>query len=130
MRKKQLFFILSIVVCTLCITACQKNISDNTSSTPVAVPISDSIPVSTDNTPVISSIFPSSAHGGDTITVKGKNLSAAISQVQITINNIAATVLSVTADSIRAIVPLNSGSGKVVVNINGNAYQGPEFNYG
>ncbi|MEO8711911.1 MAG: IPT/TIG domain-containing protein [Parafilimonas sp.] len=126
MRKNRLFFVLTVAVCTLCITACQKGISDNTSSTPV----SDSIPVPPDNTPVIFSIFPSSAHAGDTITVKGKNLSADISQVQITINNKAATVLSVTADSILAIVPLNAGSGQVVVNINGYAYQGPEFNYG
>ncbi len=123
MVKKRLLFVLSVAVYTLYLIACQKAISDN-----APTPIQDSIPVPAD-TPVISSISPSAAHAGDTITVKGKNLSGAVSKVQVNINGKALTVLSVTADSILLIVPPGAGSGQVIVNINGNTYAGPLFTY-
>ncbi|MEO8416949.1 MAG: IPT/TIG domain-containing protein [Ginsengibacter sp.] len=98
----------------LCIPACKKKFLDNNEGS---------------NTPVITAISPSFAHGGDTLTARGKNLSVDISLIQLTINNKPAIVISATPDSIQAVVPLNAGSGQVVLNINGVAYNGPEFQY-
>lgn len=119
MRINKTFLILSIVAAGIYITACKKKFSEDTTGT--------TPPGST--VPVINSVFPSSARGGDTITARGKNLSADISHIQMTINNKVATILSIADDSIQALVPLNAGSGQVVININGLAYSGPEFSY-
>jgi hypothetical protein len=114
MRNIKLFAVLSIAISALFITACKKDILD---------------PVSQSNTPVITSIFPTAAHGGDTITALGKNLSTDISHVEMRINNKAARIISATVDSIRALVPIGAESGIVEVSINNVNYEGPQFSY-
>lgn len=81
------------------------------------------------NKPVLTSIMPSSAGGGDTVTAHGKNLFTDISKVKVTINKKEARIITATPDSIQAVVPENAGSGRVSVSINGETYDGPEFEY-
>jgi len=118
MRKRKFLYILCIAISAMYLTACKKNISDN---------IIQLVPESA--TPVITSIFPSTAYGGDTITAHGKNLSGDISHIEMRVNNKAARIISAAADSIRALVPFNAGSGAVEVSINGVNYDGPQFSY-
>jgi sugar lactone lactonase YvrE len=93
---------------TLSITACKKQKSSD---------------------PSITSVFPSSAYGGDTITLRIKDFPRDLSGVKFTINKKAATIITTTTDTIQVIVPLKSGSGAVEANINGRAYSGPQFTY-
>lgn len=79
--------------------------------------------------PVLTSIMPSSAGGGDTITAHGKNLFTDISKVKVSINKREARIIMATPDSIQAVVPENAGSGRVSVSIDGETYDGPEFEY-
>lgn len=118
MKKIKFLFILCIAAAALYITACKKDVSAN---------ITEPVPEST--APVITSIFPSVANGGDTITARGKHLSADISHIEMRINNKAATIISAADDSIKAIVPPDAGSGPVEVSINGVNYSGPQFSY-
>lgn len=82
-----------------------------------------------ENKPVLTSIMPSSAGGGDTVTAHGKNLFTDISKVRVTINKKEARIITATPDSIQAVVPENAGSGRVSVSIGGETYDGPEFEY-
>jgi DNA-binding beta-propeller fold protein YncE len=79
--------------------------------------------------PVITSVFPASARAGDTITARGTNLPVDISTINVTINNKKAAIISLTPDSLKAVVPAQAGSGRVVMDINGKSYEGPEFIY-
>lgn len=63
-----------------------------------------------ENKPVLTSIMPSSAGGGDTVTAHGKNLFTDISKVRVTINKKEARIITATPDSIQAVVPENAGS--------------------
>lgn len=78
--------------------------------------------------PVITSIVPSSAHGGDTITAYVKNLET-VSDISVSINNKPAEIITVSDESIQAVVPLKAGSGKVMLRYGGMTYAGPEFQY-
>ncbi len=108
--KKYLFCAASLTL-LLCNISCSKKVDD------------------TNNTaPTITSIVPASARGGDTITAYGNNL-ANLANLSISINNKTAAIISVTDKSIEAVVPPKAGSGKVVLSVNGQTYEGPEFNY-
>ena len=82
-----------------------------------------------DHRPAITSVIPAVARGGDTLTAYGRNLSNSNSNVSISINKRTANIVLSTPDSIRAIVPEMAGSGKVMLNIGDETYEGPEFTY-
>lgn len=82
-----------------------------------------------ENKPELTSVVPSSARGGDTVTAFGKNLFTDISKVKVTINKKEARIITATPDSIQAVVPENAGSGRVSVSIGDETYEGPEFEY-
>lgn len=79
--------------------------------------------------PALTSIVPSSAMGGDTVTAYGKNLFTNISKVKVTINKKEARIITAAPDSIQAVVPESAGSGRVAVSVDGQIYEGPEFEY-
>jgi len=84
---------------------------------------------SPDSEVIITSIYPFNVKGGDTITIKGKNLSNDIAHTSILLNGKSAAIISSTPDSIQAKTPLKAGSGVVEVNINNKSYVGPEYTY-
>ena len=108
--KKYLFCAASLTL-VLCNISCSKKVDDTN-----------------DTAPAITSIVPTSARGGDTITAYGNKL-ANLANLNISINNKAATIISVTDKSIEAVVPPKAGSGKVTLSVNGQLYEGPEFSY-
>src|SRR5690242_15856407 len=67
--------------------------------------------------PVISSIYPTSARGGDTITATGKNLPTDITIIHLSVNSKSAKVILATPDSLKAVVPDLAGSGKVILSV-------------
>ncbi|PVD53174.1 hypothetical protein DC498_04670 [Terrimonas sp.] len=105
----KLFCTIAAISIFECITACNKEIKENK--------------------PELTSVVPSSARGGDTITAFGKNLFTDISKVKVTINKKEARIITATPDSIQAVVPENAGSGRVSVSIGDETYEGPEFEY-
>ncbi|MBN8787211.1 MAG: IPT/TIG domain-containing protein [Terrimonas sp.] len=105
----KLFCAIAAISIFACITACNKEIKENK--------------------PELTSVVPSSARGGDTITAFGKNLFTDISKVKVTINKKEAQIITATPDSIQAVVPESAGSGRVSVSIGDETYEGPEFEY-
>lgn len=97
---------LTKVLCALCIlfSACKQN--DDTK------PIED---------PIIRllSVSPSAARGGDTIVIHGLNLP---SDISLTLNNEKISILSVSKDSVIAIVPSMAGSGDILATVKGKDY--------
>ncbi len=78
--------------------------------------------------PLISEVYPLQAKAGDTIVARGKNLPVEFSSLQITLNDQQARIITVTPDSLRAILPATFGSGKLILKVGGLIYEGPEFN--
>lgn len=81
------------------------------------------------NDTVITSVFPLSAKGGETITVYGKNLLKDTTEFSLTVNAKRATVTKFTNDSVKATVPEKAGTGKVVIKTASRTYEGPEITY-
>ena len=79
--------------------------------------------------PAITSVIPSVAHGGDTLTAYGRNLFSSVSTVSISTNKKTADIILSTSDSLKVVVPEMAGSGKVMLNIGDEVYEGPEFTY-
>lgn len=77
----------------------------------------------------ISSIFPNEAGKDEVVTIKGQSLMPANGKVKITINSIELEVVSSTNDSIQVRIPKMLGSGKVMLLINGEELEGPQFFY-
>ena len=71
--------------------------------------------------PVITEISPDHGRGGDIITLEGKNFGKFIeTQDKVTVNNQQATLASAPTNSfLKVVVPERSGSGEVLVEING-----------
>jgi streptogramin lyase len=83
-----------------------------------------------DNTTIsVSDVFPTTAGGGDTVTVYGKNFPLQISSEKITINNKPVEVVSTSSDSIKFVVPKKIGSGKLLVSIGTDSFEAAEFTY-
>lgn len=68
----------------------------------------------------IGSFSPSSGIVGTTVTITGKNFSATAGEDMVKFNGTAATILSASASSISATVPLGATTGKISVTVNGN----------
>ncbi len=91
-----------LIIGIIClITSCSKN-----SSTPPVVP-------------GISSFAPHITGPGYQLTIAGSNFSATASQNTVTINGVAATVVSATAGVLKVTVPDDATSGKIVISVNG-----------
>jgi hypothetical protein len=78
---------------------------------------------------VITSIYPATAKGGETITVKGQHLLSDGAIIKVLINNKQATISFTNNDSIKAVVPQRAGSGNVAIVTNVKSYMGPAFSY-
>jgi hypothetical protein len=73
--------------------------------------------------PSISKVNNNFVQGGDTITVYGNHLLQTGAQTELALSGRAAKLLTITNDSLRAIVPMNTYSGKLMVTISrGNRY--------
>lgn len=87
------------------------------------------------NCPSVTSISPTKAHGGDTITIFGKNFAASPLDEVLKMNGKIVnpdSVLSSNATQITAIVPIGCGSGKVTVDLDAeltNSGTPPDFTY-
>ena len=77
----------------------------------------------------ITSITPLSIQGGDTVTVRGKNLPFNVSSYTVTLNGHRFTLIGGSADSIRGVVPKMAGSGHLVVNAYQDTVLGPAMTY-
>ncbi len=78
---------------------------------------------------VIDSISTTSFHGGDTVTVYGKNLPANAGAFTVLLNGKPFQLLSAGADSIVVVVPKMAGSGPVVVTVGNDSIRGPAVTY-
>jgi sugar lactone lactonase YvrE len=82
-----------------------------------------------DNTPSVTSIFPTSGWEGDTVTVYGKNFTGDVSLLDVKVNGKQLTIIQSSPDSIKVKVPGKLGSGPLQVSFGGATYIGPEFTY-
>lgn len=79
----------------------------------------------------ITSIYPEAAAGGDTIKIYGKHLIPGIkTRITASLNGENVKILSLSPDSLQAVIPVMAGSGQLVVNVNGQSFQKPfTYNY-
>ncbi|HEY4336127.1 MAG TPA: IPT/TIG domain-containing protein [Puia sp.] len=106
--------ILNLVAAGVLLTACNKNAGKRGQNGP---------PIQITSTTTLS------VHGGDTVTVYGKNLPTDLSSYTVTLNGHAFTLIGGSADSIRGVVPKMAGSGHLVVNAYQDTVQGPPMTY-
>jgi streptogramin lyase len=78
---------------------------------------------------VITSIYPATAKGGETITIKGQQLLIDGASIKVLINNKQANIIFSNNDSIKATIPQRAGSGNVAIVTNARTYIGPPFSY-
>lgn len=84
---------------------------------------------SADNGPVQVNISAISGGNGDTITIRGNNLTVKRSTPVIRLNDHAFNIISTTSTGIKAVVPKLAGSGTIEVILDAKTYQGPAFTY-
>ena len=79
--------------------------------------------------PIVESVFPTSGHAGDTITINGSQFGASGNIVKI--NDVLAEIISQNSGQVRAKVPRNCGSGPVSVDIDDEltSNRSVSFNY-
>ena len=82
-----------------------------------------------DTSTKITSIHPTNAKSGDTVTLYGKNLPLDKASIKITINDKPLNIILQTKDSLEFTVPQSVGSGQVTINAAGESFIGPEFTY-
>ncbi|GAA4317958.1 hypothetical protein GCM10023149_15800 [Mucilaginibacter gynuensis] len=75
--------------------------------------------------PVISKVTPAIGQSGDTIVIDGVNFSAQMQANEVAVNGIPAQVIAASADKIKAIIPLFSQSGNLLVTVNNVSAKGP-----
>lgn len=81
------------------------------------------------NAPSISSLVPDNGIAGASVTISGQYFSYNLSDISVSFNGVAATVLSATADRIVVTVPVRAGTGNVVVTVSGKNSGGKNFTY-
>lgn len=79
--------------------------------------------------PIITSIFPTKAKGGEEITIKGRNLLANAPVLKVLVNKNEASIVSSSNDSIRILVPQRAGTGDVAIVADNKTYSGPVLTY-
>ncbi len=73
--------------------------------------------------PAISKVNSNFVQGGDTLTVYGNHLLQTGAQTELALSGRSAKLITITNDSLRAIVPMNTYSGNLMVTISrGNRY--------
>jgi len=77
----------------------------------------------------IDSISTETLHGGDTVTVYGKNLPTGLSALTVTLNSKSFKLITASPDSLQAIVPKMAGSGTIVVIVANDTIKGPQATY-
>ena len=106
------YSVYSLLLCTFFILAgCKKN-----GGNPPVV-----------NPPSVSGISPASGPVNTSVTISGSNFGTDASKVKVSFNGLAATVQTAANTQITALVPANASTGKVTVEINGQAVDGPVF---
>ncbi|ETZ24875.1 hypothetical protein N824_01200 [Pedobacter sp. V48] len=77
--------------------------------------------------PVIESVTPLSGPSGAEMTILGLNFSAHTDENKITINGKSTVVLTATPFKITLNIPGGTGDGKIILNVNDQIVQGPDF---
>ncbi|MDR6944219.1 IPT/TIG domain-containing protein [Mucilaginibacter pocheonensis] len=77
--------------------------------------------------PVIQTVTPLSGPAGTIMTIVGTTFSNIVAENKVTINGVAIPVTSATATKLTLTIPGGTGNGKVVVSVNEQAVQGPDF---
>ena len=108
---------LALLLLTALLPACNKTTLKSGGSTPAK----DSIQ--------ITSSLPLSVHGGDTVTVHGKNLPTDLSAYKVTLNGMPFKLITGSSDSVRVVVPKMAGSGNLMVTADAYTVKGPSVTY-
>lgn len=77
--------------------------------------------------PKINAVTPLSGPAGTVMTITGENFSTFTDENKVTINGKPAVGLTATPFKITLTIPGNTGSGKVILNVNDQIVQGPDF---
>ncbi|MEJ2903439.1 IPT/TIG domain-containing protein [Pedobacter panaciterrae] len=77
--------------------------------------------------PVIESVTPLSGPSGAEMTILGSNFSPHTDENKVTINGKSTTVLTATPFKVTLTIPGGTGDGKVILNVNDQIVQGPDF---
>jgi hypothetical protein len=77
--------------------------------------------------PKIDAVTPLSGPAGTVMTITGSNFSTFTDENKVTINGKLAVALTATAFKITLTIPGSTGNGKVVLNVNDQVVQGPDF---
>ncbi len=78
----------------------------------------------------ITSISSATVHYGDTVTVNGNNFSTTASEDKVTINDVAATVISATASALKIVVPvLTRSSNELKLQVGTSTVSGGTITY-
>lgn len=77
--------------------------------------------------PVIESVTPLSGPSGAEMTILGLNFSTHTDENKITINGKSTVVLTATPFKITLTIPGGTGDGKIILNVNDQIVQGPDF---
>jgi len=77
--------------------------------------------------PVILNVTPLSGPAGTSMTISGTTFSAIVEENNVSINGINVPILTATASKITLRIPGNTGSGKILLRVNEQLAQGPDF---
>jgi len=77
--------------------------------------------------PVIASVTPLSGPAGALMTINGSTFSTVLEENKVTINGVNVPLKTATATKITLTIPGNTGSGKILLRVNDQLAQGPDF---
>ncbi|AOM78254.1 hypothetical protein BFS30_14385 [Pedobacter steynii] len=77
--------------------------------------------------PVIETVSPLSGPGGSVMTIVGNTFSTILEENKVSINGKVIPVTTASATKLTLTLPGNTGNGKVVLSVNDQVVQGPEF---
>ena len=77
--------------------------------------------------PVIGTVSPLSGPGGSVMTIVGSTFSTILEENKVSINGQVVPVTTASTTKLTLTLPGNTGNGKVIVSVNDQVVQGPEF---
>lgn len=89
----------------------------------------DDEPTKPDPTLAITSISPDTGPAGTAVTIVGIGFSATATDNQVTLNSKPCVVTAATADQLTITVPVDAGTGKIKVAVNGKEVEGNVFTF-